>query len=101
MEQGYDVNIGTPIDSGSMRTISLRSDQLEFDDYNRIDLQTSAGTNKSYLSIEKGYDINIATLVASGNIRTIGLTSDKIRLDAPTVCTKNLIVDGTIMVLVV
>ena len=44
MEQGYDINIGTPIDSGSVRTISLRSDQLEFDGYNRIDIQTSAGT---------------------------------------------------------
>jgi hypothetical protein len=30
MEQGYDINIGTLIDNGSVRTISLRSDQLEF-----------------------------------------------------------------------
>ena len=96
MKQGYDINIGTPIDSESVRTISLRSDQLEFDGYNRIDIQTSAGTNRSYLWIEKGYDINIATPVSSGNIRTIGLRSDQIRVNAPAVYTKNLIVDGTI-----
>ncbi len=66
----------------------------------RIDLQVGLGYGKSYLSMEQDYDFNLYAPSGGRRITTIALSSDQIRLNAPNTYSNNLVVTGSIMVIV-